>query len=48
MRKQFTGLVASFAELNFAAIARFVDDEKLESRAINYVSFLISILLQYG
>lgn len=36
MRKQFTGLVASFAEWNFAAREMFVDEEKLESRAINY------------
>lgn len=36
MRKQFTGLVASFAEWNLAAREMFVDDEKLESRAINY------------
>lgn len=36
MRKQFTGRVASFAEWNLAARERFVDDEKLESRAINY------------
>lgn len=36
MRKQFTGLVASFAEWNLAAREMFVDEEKLESRAINY------------